>query len=574
MYGWTGRTVIVDLAQNSVTETRTRKKYAEHFIGGRGLGSRMMQDMAEPDMDPLDPQSPIIFTTGPLTGTAAPMSGHFSVTCKSPLTSTIFSTNVGGHFGPEMKFAGLDALVIKGRAKGPVYLHIYDEEVEILPADHLWGKNSTQTTELLGTKGKVACIGRAGENLVSFANITNDSMYSSGRGGHGAVCGSKMLKALVVKGTNEVEIAYPDDFEKTVQKTKGLLIANPPASKGLAVYGSSAFMDILDSAGIIPANNFKYKHFSRARELSGENVKIKYGPYQTYCHACPIGCIRLDEHGTPVPDFDSIWAFGPNIGNDDIEIIRDMGRLCFEYGLDPLSCGSSIASYMEVNPWVQMDELKGIIMKIGSGGHDLCKGAHAYLCTVGKEGYSTSVKNLEIPGYDPREIAGMAIAYATSNTGGSHLSAFMPGPELIGKPILLDRKSSDGKPALVQYFQNLTATLDSLVMCPFAMMAIGEDEFAEMIGNVTGKVYSTEDVLRSGERIYNLERIFNIKAGYSVKEDTLPDRFFGTDGVDREALKKSIKEYYHFRGWDELGVPTSEKLKDLQIDAYHNDLSH
>ncbi|MDY0385907.1 MAG: aldehyde ferredoxin oxidoreductase family protein [Methanolobus sp.] len=565
MFGWTGRTVIVDLGNNSVTETRTKKSYVERFIGGRGLGCRLMQEFADAELDPFSPENPLIFTTGPLTGTSSPMSGHFTVTCKSPLTSSIFSSNCGGHFGAELKFAGIDALIIKGKAETPVYINIYDEEVEILPAGHLWGKNTAETTALLEIKGKVACIGKAGEKLVSMSNIINDRIYSSGRGGHGAVAGSKNLKAIVVKGSNVVQIAEPVAFEEAVEKTNKLLVANPPVSKGLKKHGNSAFTELFDYMGVLPAHNFGKKNFSGAEKLSGELINKKYKLQQAPCYACPVGCRRILEDGQAFPDFDSIWAFGPNIGNDDMEIIREMDRLCFDYGLDPISCAASIAAYMEVNPWMKMDELKGIILEIGNGRHDVCKGSQAYLCSVEKEEYSTAVKGLELPGYDPRKMAGMAIAYATSNTGGSHLSAFMAAPEIMGKPVLLDRNSFNGKAALVQYFQNLSAAIDSLVMCPFSILAIGELELAALLSHVTGKEYSAEEMLLAGERIYNLERLFSLKAGFSAKDDTLPERFFGEEGIDRQEFEESISDYYHFRGWDAAGIPEEKKLSELNI---------
>ncbi|MDG6243915.1 MAG: aldehyde ferredoxin oxidoreductase family protein [Methanolobus sp.] len=559
MFGWTGRTIIIDLGNNSVTESRTKKTYAEKFIGGRGLGCRLTEDHTAAAVETFDPENPLIFTTGPLTGTSAPMSGHFAVTCKSPLTSTIFSSNTGGYFGAEMKFAGIDALVITGKAEKPVYLQIFDEEIEILPAEHLWGKNTAETTALLETKGKVACIGRAGEKLVSMANIVNDRMYSSGRGGHGAVAGSKNLKAIVVKGTNVVEVAEPDSFEKVVARVKKLLVASPPASKGLSTYGSSVFTDLLEHMGTLPAHNFRKRSFAGTGKLSGEAINKRYRIMHAPCYACPVGCRRTSEDGKAIPDFDSIWAFGPNIGNDDLELIREMDNLCFDYGLDPLSCGASIAAYMEVNPWMQMDELKGLVLEIGNGRHELCRGAHAYLCAIKKEEYSTAVKGLELPGYDPRDMAGMAIAYATSNTGGSHLSAFMAAPEIMGKPMLLDRKRYEGKVALVQYFQDLTAVMDSLVMCPFSILAMGEVEICEMLSHVTGRKYSSEDILRAGERIYNLERRFNIRSGFTSQDDTLPDRFFASGEIDRAEFKKAILDYYHFRGWDADGIPNKEK---------------
>lgn len=565
MYGWTGRTVIIDLSINSVTETRTNKVYAEQFIGGRGLGCRLMQDFANPEIDPLSPENPLIFTTGPLTGTLVPMSGHFAVTCVSPLTSTIFSSNTGGYFGAELKFAGIDALVITGKAEKPVYIEIYDEEVEILSAEHLWGKNTAETTSLLEDKGKVACIGRAGERFVSMANIVNDNIYSSGRGGHGAVAGSKNLKGIVIKGTNKIEIEKPDDFKKAVEKAEKLLIANPPASKGLKTYGSSVMTDLLDYMGTVPGMNYREKKSHGAEKLSGERLNQKYNVKQAPCYSCPIGCRRTDLEGIPIPDYDSIWAFGPNIGNDDIELVRELDALCLDYGIDPISCGSAIAVVMEIKPEITTKEVKTIAKEIAEGTHHMCKGSHDYLDSTGREECDTAVKGLTIPGYDPREIKGMAIAYATSNTGGSHLSAFMAGPEIMGKPMLLEKSKFEGKAGLVLYFQNLTALIDSLVMCPFSILAIGEVDLAALLSYLTGREYSAEELLRTGERIFNLERVFNLKTGITSKDDTLPERFFGEDGINRDEFERVISDYYHFRGWDADGIPEMEKLRELGI---------
>ncbi|MDW7732887.1 MAG: aldehyde ferredoxin oxidoreductase family protein [Methanolobus sp.] len=565
MFGWTGRTVIVDLGNNAITESRTKKKDAEDIIGGRGLGCTLMENLTDPEVEPLNPDNPLIFSTGPLTGTAAPLSGHFSICTRSPLTRTIFDFNAGGYFGTEMKFAGIDSLVITGKAENPVYIRIEDEEVEILPADHLWGKNTAETTGLLGSGGKVACIGRAGERMIPMANIVNDRIYSGGRGGHGAVAGSKNLKAVVVKGSNVPEIADPDAFGKAVEKANRLLIANPPASKGLASYGTPAFVNLLNYMGILPSDNFRGKDFSGAEWISGEFIKENYDILKTPCDACPIGCKRTFNDGTPVPDYDAIWAFGPNIGNDDLKIIIELNRTCFDYGLDPVSCGAAIAAHMELNSFTAKDvDLKELLNNIAERKSELSAGSYSYLCSKGAEEANISVKGLEISGYDPRGMTGMALAYATSNKGGCHLSAFMAAPEIMGKPMLLKRQTFDGKAALVQYFQNLSAVIDSLVLCPFAVFAMGEVELAALLSAATGLNYSAERLLHAGERIYNLERVFNSKSGI-LETDTLPERFFGKDGLDKESFERALSDYYHFRGWDDRGVPGQDKLEELGI---------
>jgi len=565
MFGWTGRTIVIDLENNSVTESRTKKKDAQQFIGGRGLGSRLMGELAEPEVAPLSSENPLIFSTGPLTGTCASMSGHFTITTKSPLTGTIFDFNAGGFFGSEMKFAGVDSLIVRGKAPDPVYIRIEDEEVEILPAGHLWGKNTYETASILGPKGKVACIGKAGEGLLPLAAIVNDG-YPAGRGGHGAVAGSKNLKAVVVKGSNTPGIAEPETFAKVVEKVNRLIIANPPASKGLAQYGTSVFVDLLDHMGILPADNFRNKGPVAADRLSGEFIRENYDTRKRPCYECPVGCRREFENSTPVPDYEAIWAFGPNIGNTDLDTITVLNRMCADYGMDPISCGAAVAAYMELHSLrPEKEELIALVMSIGEGKSELSAGSYSYLCSKGTPQSSMSVKGLDLPGYDPRSMAGMALAYATSNRGGCHLSAFMAAPEIMGKPVSLNRLRFDGKAAPVQYFQNLAAVIDSLVICPYAAFALGEVELAALLSAATGKAYTGEELLRAGERIYNLERMFNIGAGFSRKDDTLPERFFGGDGIDRELFRNVLTEYYHFRGWDERGVPSQEKLQELGL---------
>ncbi|WP_406660458.1 aldehyde ferredoxin oxidoreductase family protein [Methanolobus sp. ZRKC3] len=567
MFGWTGRTVIVDLGNNSVTELKTEKSEVDSFIGGRGMGARWLSKLADPTVDPLSPENILIFSTGPLTGSSAPMSGHFGISTISPLTGTIFDTNVGGFFGAELKLAGFDSLIITGKAEEPVIIQIYDEEVEILPADYLWGKNSAETTTLLEAKGNVLCIGRAGEKMIPMASMINDHIYSSGRGGHGAVAGSKNLKALVVKGTNKIEIADSEAFDRTVDKINKMLVANPPASKGLAEYGTPVFVNLLSHMGILPGNNFRKRNFDAADRLSGESIKKNYDVQQTPCQACSIGCKRAFMDGKAVPEYDAIWAFGPNIVNDDLDLVTSLNDICQDYGMDPISCGAAIAAYMEVNsPDMESIDPQKLLKDIAEGNSELSRGTKAYLCSKQAESSSMTVKGLDIPGYDPREMLGMALAYATSNRGACHLSAFMAGPELIGKPVLLNRQSFAGKAALVQHFQNLAALIDSLILCPFISLAIGEVELAALITAVTGVNYSSEELLRCGERIYNLERAFNIKAGFSKEEDMLPERFFAEDGLERTEFEKSMLDYYHFRGWDNNGNPTDKKLQELGLE--------
>jgi len=566
MFGWTGKTITVDLSTNSITGSGTGKNIARDFLGARGMGVKLLYDMVPPTIDPLSPGNPLILATGPLTGTPAPMSGRHSMITKSPLTSTVFDSSSGGFFGKEMKFAGIDALIITGKAESPVYLQIEDEHIEIMPASHLWGMNTRETTCMLQDKGRVACIGRAGERQVTVANIMNDYVHACGRGGLGAVAGSKNLKAIVVKGTRKPEIADPAAFAEAKAGVMQLLRASPVTSKGLANYGTAVLVNLMNYMKILPTRNFRSSQFKDAESVSGEHIKANYDLKRHSCYNCPVGCKRSIKDGMEIPEYETVWAFGPDIGNGNMDTIIKANRICNDYGMDTISCGSTIAAYSEfTSTAIDPLQLEELVSGIGEGKNELGAGSRAYLHAKGAVELSMTSKGLEFPGYDPRGILGQALGYATSNRGGCHLRAYMVAPEVIGKPKLIDRLTFSGKAGLVQIFQNLAAAVDSLAVCKFASFAIEEEEFAALLSAVTGIHYSPEDLMRAGERIWNLERLFNIGAGFTRADDTLPERLFGNDGIDRSGFDRALSEYYHFRGWGGDGVPTDEKLEELGI---------
>ncbi len=570
MHGWTGKTITIDLTDGRLAETGTDPGILRSFIGGRGLGVKLYYDLAGPDIDPLCPENILIFTTGPLTGTAAPMSGRHVMVSKSPLTGTIFDSSSGGFFGKELKFAGIDALIIKGAAEEPVYISIENGNIEINPAKSLWGENVRSCTDKLSSEGRVACIGRAGERLVPIANVMNDYFHACGRGGLGAVMGSKKLKALVVKGDKKPEIADEGRFKKARDDALRLIKAGPVASKGLSTYGTSALVNLMNYMKILPAGNFQKNEFERTDKISGEFIKENYDIKGNACYNCIIACKHVIKSGAleghEIPEYETLWAFGPDNKNADMDTIISVNRLCNDYGIDTISSGSTIAAYAEILG-EDIKELSGLVKKIGESegiGKELGRGSKAVADSYGKD-VAMQSKGLELPGYDPRGLLGMALAYATSNRGGCHLRAYMVAPEVLGKPKKIDRMTFSGKAGLVQFFQNEMAALDSLVLCKFTSFAMGEEEFANLLDAATGVDYSREEFLKCGERIWNLERLFNIRAGFSRKDDSLPERFFGSGGINKAEFEKTLDEYYHFRGWDETGVPTGEKLKDLGI---------
>ncbi|ADI74643.1 Aldehyde ferredoxin oxidoreductase [Methanohalobium evestigatum Z-7303] len=567
MYGWMGKTITVDLSSSTVTETTTDEKNLRTYIGGRGLGVRILCDLCSPRVNPLSPDNPLIVTTSPLAGTETPLNGMCSITSKSPLTNTIFSAETGGFFGKELKLAGIDALVIKGKAKSPVYLQIEDNHVELKSATHLWNKNTVETTDILHHGGKVACIGKSGENQILLANIVNDYMYSSERGGLGAISGSKNLKAIVVKGSNKPYIFDETEFGKTVVHAGQLLDANPVVSKGLKVYGTSAFMALMNYMNVLPAYNFRYTSFGGIDLLSAEYIKNNYDTEKlSGCSGCPIACKFQTKDNRLIPDYDTIWAFGPAVGNNDFDTIIKACNLCRDYGIDSVSCGSTIASYLELaSKNIGSENLLQMIEDIGEGKSKLCNGSSSFMNAIGKD-VGMSVKSFELPGYDPRGIQGQALGYATSNHGGCYRDSYMIAPEVLGKPKLLDRQTFSGKAGILQYFQNLIAAINSLSLCNYSVFALDETVLASMLSSVTGVYYTPEDLLRSGERTWNLERLFNNRSGFTVSDDTLPGRFFDDNGIDKNEFEEAVFDYYHFRGWNKKGVPESNKLDELGID--------
>ena len=574
MTGWMGRALEVDLASGACELVETPEQLRLLYVGGRGFGVRIIADRLAAGTDPLAPENMLVFAPGPLTGTRAYTSGRHAVVSKSPLTGTIFDCNAGGRFGVAIKSAGLDYIAITGRAASPVSLVIDGDHAAIEPAGNLWGANRSQVLAALSDRGSVACIGKAGERGALIAAIMHDRGSAAGRGGLGAVMGSKLLKAIVVRGERKVSVADEAAFARYLADLSRLLIASPVASKGLAQYGTASLVNLINYMRLMPTSNFRRSQFAAAEAVSGETIAQSYELRRTPCAACPIGCKR-ETRGREVPEYETIAMFGPNNDNADLEIIFEANRLCNEYGLDTISAGAAIASHAEVEGRrLRGEEILELVRQMGEGeaiGLELAQGAMRFTSARGRPGAAMQVKGLELPGYDPRGVLGLALGYATSNRGGCHLRAYMVGPEIFGKPKLIDRTSWYGKAWLVAVAQNIFTAVDALVVCKFALFSAGEEEFANLLSAVTGVSYPSEDLVRVGERIWNLERVFNLREGFGAEDDTLPARFFDEDGdertprIDRAEFERVRAEYYQFRGWDSQGRPTEEKLRSLSL---------
>ncbi len=560
MHGWSGRGIMVDLKNGEIKIFHIDKNVLKNYIGGRGLGVKLYYDMANPEIDPFDEDNPLIFTVGPLTG-VAPMSGRHSVVSKSPLTGTIFDSNSGGEWGKELHYAGYDALVVKGRAEKHVYIEINDDEIGIKNAKNLWGLDVGKCTKKLENKGSVACIGPAGEKGVLYAGIMNDLTHTAGRGGMGAIMGSKNLKAVVIKGSKKPRVANIEKYKEAMKEMVRLLEASPPLNKGLKIFGTSMLYDIVNYLEVMPTNNFNDIHF-QGGNLSGDYILENYEISSHGCWGCPINCKKRDKkRDIELPEYETIWAFGPNIGNGDYKKIVEANVKCNRLGMDTITTGATIALYKEITGENYLEKIEEI-----PNNEELSKGSRALAKKYKAEDKSTDIKGLELPGYDPRGLYGQALSYATSNRGGCHLRAYMVAPEIIGKPKLIHRLNPEGKAGLVVIFQNLNAAVDSLILCKFTTFAMNEVEYAKLLTAVTGVKYRSEEILRAGERIYNLERLFNVMAGIDGKFDTLPPKIFsGKNALKKSVFQDMLKEYYEFRGW-ENGIPRKEKLKSLGIE--------
>ncbi|MHC1610740.1 MAG: aldehyde ferredoxin oxidoreductase family protein [Candidatus Methanospirareceae archaeon] len=572
VYGWKNKILRIDLSRGKVDSFTPESSLLKDYIGGRGLGARMVYDAGK--VEALSPANLLVFAAGPLTGTSTPASGRVSLSTKSPLTGTIFDSNCGGSFGPELKKAGYDAVIICGKSQDPVFIEIEDERVDVRPAEKLWGKNVKETTKLLKDKGSVACIGRAGEKQVLLAAIISDAVHAFGRGGLGAVMGSKNLKAVVVKGTGSVEIFDQTEFQKQKKTINRLLIASPSISKGLSVFGTPFLVKVTSWMKILPVANFRggEPDFDLT-PFFAKSIMKRWLPQRRACYSCPIACKREDKDGNELPEYETVGLMSANIQNPDYGAVVEANRLCNDYGLDTISVAGVLGCYSEIRrEGISPAELLRFTRLIGEKegiGEELGRGAKLFSEAEGCPESSIQVKGLELPAYDPRGVKGLGFSYATSNRGGCHTRAYLVAPEILRKPKAIDPYTLAGKAGHTKIFQDRFAAVDSLVVCKFAFLGVGEEEYANILSAVTGVDYTSEDFMLAGERIWNVERLYNLREGFSKDDDTLPERFFkeevNGEVIDRKTFLKTRDEYYRMRGWDENGVPTERTLRRLGI---------
>jgi aldehyde:ferredoxin oxidoreductase len=597
------KALTVDLSTQSFEWHGIRDEAIANYLGGRGLGARYLFDNLAPKTDPLGPDNILTFWTSPVMATGALSTVKVCGVTKSPATNTILMSLMGGYFGPRMRFAGVDGLIIKGVAKEPLYLLISNGEPSLHPASHLWGKTTRETERILrddlGLNNlQIASIGPAGENLVSFAAIMHggDAM---GRGGIGAVMGSKKLKAIVVHGSIMPKVADPPRLKSALRRL-GMSYRNSETIKLFSEYGTTSHVDDENYFGIYPTRNYRSGKFEQYELVNAERLYRKFVKHRVTCFTCVVQCRRESEvkDGTYAglaadgPEYETLWSFGGNCGNANLEAIIAANRLCMEYGLDTISTGMVVSFAMECRDKGILDETQsgGLSLEFGDGasiiglihaiakreglGNILANGTHraAQILGRGADRYAMEVKGLELAGYDPRGAKGMALGYATSPRGGCHERGFLPG-EVFGTPPGIRRLDYEGKGRLVRVTQDAIAVRDALGFCVLSSAGTSIADLAEIYSAVTGFETTEDNLLLAGERICNLERMFNVREGFTRKDDTLPRRLLeepilGPSGDPQVVdLERLLDDYYLDRGWNSEGIPNPETLDRLGLGA-------
>lgn len=610
MHGYMGKILRVDLSSGKMHVDKVDEETLKKFIGGVGLAAKIIYDEVKPELSPFDPENKIVFMTGPLTGTLVPCTGRYVVCAKSPLTDAWGEAHSGGFWARELKRAGYDGVVVEGKSEKPVFLLINDEDIRIEDAGNLWGRGCLETEELIkkrfGGEFKVACIGPAGERLVSFASIMNDEGRAAGRCGMGAVMGSKMLKAVVVRGTKEIPVKDSGRIRNILRRIYPQIMSFP-TTQIHASYGTSGELSSFYEYGDVPIKNFALGKWDEIDGISGEAYNAKMVKSKRACWNCPIACwryVKVDEGpyaGLELkrgPEYETLTALGSLLLNGRLDVIIMANLLCNQYGLDTISTGVCIAFAMEcyergiINEqdamglslkWGNAEAILKMIEAIGERkglGNILAEGVKraSEKIGMGSEKFAMHVKGLEMPMHDPRAFSGMGLQYAISNRGACHLQGLIlrleQGERMTDLKIYgrLDRFEIKGKGNVLATVQNWHEVLESLIICKFLGMPPGHMPGLYML--TTGIPTTLEQMLQVGERIYNIKRMFNVKCGLTRKDDTLPYRIMneglsegGTLGnfISHEDLNVMLNEYYAARGWDENGIPTDETLERLGL---------
>jgi aldehyde:ferredoxin oxidoreductase len=614
--GWTRKILRVDLSKGTCKSEPLNMEWAQQYLGQRGLATKYFVEEVDPKVDPLSPANKMIMATGPLTGTMAATGGRYSVITKGPLTGAIACSNSGGNFGAELKMAGWDMIIFEGKSPKPVYLSIQDDVAELRDAAHLWGKTTWETEEIIKSSHhdpqvRVASIGRAGENGVLYACVVNDLHRAAGRSGVGTVMGSKNLKAVALRGT--VGVSGIRDFKAFMTATnaaKKVLADNAVTGQGLPKFGTQVLMNVINEMGALPTRNAKDVQFEGARKISGEAMhekRVSDGKANLItnaaCFGCTIACGRISQvdknhwsvknspkywGATGGLEYEAAWSLGAADGVDDLDALTVANMICNEDGMDPITFGATVGAVMELySMGVLTKEQIGIESPFGSAqalleiahmtaegrgfGKEVALGSARLTAKYGHPELSMSVKGQEFPAYDPRGIQGMGLTYATSNRGACHLRSYTVASEVLGIPVKTDPLVTEGKPALVMAFQDATAAFDSSGTCVFTTFAWSLVDLAPQIDAACDGGWTVERLAELGERIWNMERLFNNAAGFTAKDDDLPARLKTEPAQSGPAkglvsgIDKMLPEYYELRGWDKGGEPKKETKARLGL---------
>lgn len=609
--GWTGRKLSIDLTSAEMQTSTLKKSLLKKFLGGRGLASFCLYEELDEKTEPLSPENILLFSAGPLAGTMWPTSSRVTVAAKSPLTNGLGYSNAGGYFGPELKFAGYDMIHISGRAEHPVYIQIENENVSLKPALHLWHKTTSETIKILQKdipKCRVACIGPAGENLVRFASIITDRERAAGRCGLGAVMGSKNMKAVAVRGNGKIDAAHPKLFRSLCIQALKRWSPDNPQLKGLSNYGTPWLVNAKNETNDLPAKNHQKARFPYADEISGETIRQKYFVKAETCFACPIHCrayAKVSEGKyAPLmgsrPEYETIDSFGPMCWVADFSAIMKAQELCNDLGLDTISTGVTISFAMELYEaglislkdtgvpleWGNAESMIKMIKKIAyreEFGAILAEGTARAAAQIGGKAsrFAMHVKMMEIPRQEPRTLKAFGLGHAVSNRGADHLYALptidSARKTSVAKQIfpqiptseILDTRDPEYKPDIVAFSENYCAITDALGVCKFTTAEtyiFMPSDFASALTALTGETFTERALLTCGKRIVNLERCFNVREGFSRKNDQLPERFIKEplEGSMVE-LDQMLSKYYRLRGWSKNGVPTKKTLERLGL---------
>jgi aldehyde:ferredoxin oxidoreductase len=586
---YTGRLLRIDLTRGSAAVEPLRLDWAELYVGGKGLLLRYLHEELTPGTDALAPAAPLMLFTGPFAGTAAPTCSRLVVGCLSPATGTYVDSYVGGSFAPELKFAGYDAVIVEGRSARPALVVIEDDVVEVRPAGHYWGMTTSAIEAAIrrdvGPAAKALSIGPAGENLVPTACLSTDQYHKAGRGGAGAVMGSKNLKAIVVRGTGAVTVGDAHAFAAAMERLQHDHLFTED-NLWATEEGTPVLVDAISGAGALPTRNWSTGTFAGAGNIDSQALlarKVK----NRACFQCGLACRQFHEFAMlscEGPEYETLVLCGANCGVDDLDALAAFNHACDEYGIDTISTGSVVALAMDLSErgiadydlrFGQLEPylaLPGLIARREGIGLDLATGARALAARWGHPELASEVKGLELPAYDPRGAFGMALAYATSDRGGCHMRAFPVGDEILAASVRPD--TLDGKAELVRRQQDFSALTFTGIWC--ANWALTTEQVAAQMRFLWRRDVSAEELDDLGARVWNLGRLLNLRLGGAERVDTLPERLLSEshpDGaaagrvIGARALAAAVQEYYRARGWDEQGRPHEATLTRLGVDV-------